>query len=460
VLTLTLPPLDIDLLGLEVKMAEPITVKISAVEANGNLLGNVLTSVSSLLNTQGIGAALSNVLGNIVTLLISTDLMVGGVGTGEFDTAPTSATPVLDLFVAPVRVDLLGALVETSPIHLTITAHAGEGLVLGNVLTALSDLFDPPLPDPLDLTFINDRLEQLLAAVNAQIPGIPPTESPPPVLGAGDILALTVPAINLDLLGLVLQTTPITVNASASSGDGQLLGNILTSVLDTLNATPEELTRLNATINAILAKVVGVLNNAVLILPPDVLSNLSAALQTLALPDLITVEPGATASILDLTLASQTGTPVTVDLLGLHVSAESNRNWSNRMISYLTCSESMRPVNARAEKIATRVRASHRVEEHGVFSGHARRRRKSPVCGGAKRFARRNRPSIPCDRGARRGGSRGLDDLRDVREYEIHSEFEDYQNFVVRPIGLALVNQRPNLARKSEAIKSFAEQIY
>ena len=73
------------------------------------------------------------------------------------------------------------------------------------------------------------------------------------------------------------------------------------------------------TINAILARVVGVLNNASLLLPPDVLGTLSSALQTLALPGLINPTPGATATILDLTLASPDGTPVTVDLLGLHV---------------------------------------------------------------------------------------------------------------------------------------------
>jgi hypothetical protein len=65
--------------------------------------------------------------------------------------------------------------------------------------------------------------------------------------------------------------------------------------------------------------VVGVLNTAALVLPPDVLGTLSAALQTLALPGLITPTPGATATILDLALASADGTPVAVDLLGVNV---------------------------------------------------------------------------------------------------------------------------------------------
>ena len=82
------------------------------------------------------------------------------------------------MFVAPVHLDLLGLVVTTSPIHLTITAHSGDGLVLGNVVTALAHLFDNPPPE-LTVDDVNNRLEQLLADLNAQIPGIPPAETPP-----------------------------------------------------------------------------------------------------------------------------------------------------------------------------------------------------------------------------------------------------------------------------------------
>ena len=137
----------------------------------------------------------------------------------------------------------------------------------------------------------------LLSDLTAQIPGIPPAVSPPPVLGDNGVLALTVPAINLDLLGLLLKTA-----------------------LNTLGATPEELTRLNTNLNAVLAQVVGVLNASTLTLPADVLSTLSPALQTLAGASLITATPGATASILDLAIATSDGTaPVNLNLLGVNV---------------------------------------------------------------------------------------------------------------------------------------------
>jgi hypothetical protein len=321
VLTLTLPPLDINLLGVQVQTAQPITITLTAEKGDGLLLGNVLTAVSGLLNLQGVGAALNNVLGTTVTLLNAASLSVVGVGDGPFTSAPASTTQVVNVSVAPVHLDLLGLLVDTSAIQLTITAHAGEGLVLGNVLTSLVNLFNPPLPDTLDLNFINTKLEQLITDLTAQIPGIPAADAPTPVLGEGGVLALTVPSINLDLLGLLLHTDPITVNATASTGDGLLLGNLLQTILNTLNATPEELTRLNTDINTILAKVVGVLNASSLTLPADVLSTLSSALQQLALPNLVTATPGATATVLDLLLASSDGTtpPVSLDLLGVHV---------------------------------------------------------------------------------------------------------------------------------------------
>jgi hypothetical protein len=319
-LTLTLPPLDLNLLGLEVQTAQPITVTLTAAEGDGLLLGNVLTAVSGLLNLQGVGSALNNVLSTTVGLLNSVDLAVAGVGDGVLTSAPASTTRVLDLAVAPVHLDLLGLNVDTTPIQLSVTANAGEGLVLGNVLTSLTNLFNPPLPDQLDLAFINGRLEQLLADVTEQIPGIPAAESPIPVLGDDGVLALTVPAIDLDLLGLVLQTDPITVNAAATEGDGLLLGNLLNTALNTLGATPEELTRLNTNLNGVLAKVIGVLNASTLTLPANVLDTLSPALQSLSVFNLISATPGATANVLNLVIASSDGSPpVNLDLLGLVV---------------------------------------------------------------------------------------------------------------------------------------------
>ena len=236
-LTVTVKPIDLNLLGLEVQ-TDPITVTVSTQGGDGKLLGNLLTGITSLLNTQNVSNALNNVLSTTVDLVNSVSLTVNGVGSGSFDTAAASVIPVLDLFVAPVHLDLLGAVVDTSPIHLTVTAHSGDGLVLGNVIAELANLFNPPLPDQLDIDFLNSRLADLLARLDEQIPDIAPAPVPPVSLDTDQFLGLTVPPLDLNLLGLVLQTSPITVNAFANPGDGQLLGNILTTALNTLGATP------------------------------------------------------------------------------------------------------------------------------------------------------------------------------------------------------------------------------
>jgi len=322
--TLHLKPLDIKLLGLEVQTND-ITVTVRAQPGNGQLLGNLLTTVSHLINLQGVNTALNNVLGSVVDLLNSASLAVNVDNTqGPLVDSTTATTPVLDLFVAPVHLNLLGALVDTTPIHLTITANSGPGLILGNVIADLANLFNPPLPSTLNLDDINNRLQNLIGLLDQQIPNITgsPTTTPTTPAGSEQILSLTVPPINVNLLGLVLKTSQIQVNADALTGDGQLLGNVLTTLLNTLGATPENLTALSNNLNALLGKVIGVLNTASLLLPANALDSLTQVLQTLALPDLVnTTGAPATAPILNLTIASADGTspPVNVDLLGLKI---------------------------------------------------------------------------------------------------------------------------------------------
>ena len=327
-ITLQLQPLDINLLGLQIQTS-PITVTVSAESGSGELLGNVLTIASNLVNLPAVSNSLNNVLANVVGLLNSASLAVSGVGSGPFDTAAAGTTPVLDAFVAPVQVNLLGARVDTSPIRLTITARSGPGLILGNAVTALANVFNPPLPDALDVAFINTKLADLIGQLNAQIPGIPATFSPPPPIAAGSdrILQLVVAPLNLNLLGLNLQTSQINVNADARTGNGLLLGNVLTTLLNTLNATPDQLTQLSNNVNTLLAKVVGVLNASSLTLSSGALSGLDQVIQNLAGPTLVTATPGATVPVLNLVIASADGTspPVDVSLLGLEITTSDIR---------------------------------------------------------------------------------------------------------------------------------------
>jgi hypothetical protein len=126
---------------------------------------------------------------------------------------------------------------------------------------------------------------------------------------------------------LLLQTSPITVNGYAHSGDAQLLGNILTTVLNTVGATRENLTGLNSNLDRLLADVVGVLNASTITLPASAISALPGVIQTLLSPTLISATPGATANVLDLIITNGTssGPPVDINLLGLQVTTSNIR---------------------------------------------------------------------------------------------------------------------------------------
>jgi hypothetical protein len=60
-------------------------------------------------------------------------------------TAPAAASgscTILDLTIGPIHLDLLGLVIDTNAIHLTITAQQGPGNLLGNLLCAVANLLN------------------------------------------------------------------------------------------------------------------------------------------------------------------------------------------------------------------------------------------------------------------------------------------------------------------------------
>src|SRR5688572_16647633 len=68
ILHLELGPLDLDLLGLVIHL-DRVVLDISAVPGAGNLLGNLLCSVTNLLNSGGALTQIANLLNQILGLL-------------------------------------------------------------------------------------------------------------------------------------------------------------------------------------------------------------------------------------------------------------------------------------------------------------------------------------------------------------------------------------------------------
>lgn len=181
ILTLTLGPLDLNLLGLEIHLNQ-VVLTITAQTGPGNLLGNLLCAIANLLNGGGaltdIANLLNAVLGvlrysasNPLTNIATTGTVAGGTlsitkfldqngtlaasgilknGSGATVagfTTPVTATPgstctILDLTLGPLDLNLLGLRIQTNQINLTITAQQGPGNLLGNLLCAVANLLN------------------------------------------------------------------------------------------------------------------------------------------------------------------------------------------------------------------------------------------------------------------------------------------------------------------------------
>jgi hypothetical protein len=174
--------------------------------------------------------------------------------------AGTDACPILDLDVQPIHLDVLGLVVDTSEIHVTVTAVPGPGNLLGNLLCGVAHLLDRPLtlaellgvvsslPDSgLNLSDVPPALSiqgfgvqdgQLVANGLLTLLGglqLPVTIPLAPGTDIDQFLTVTIGPLHLDVLGLVVDTNEITVTVTAVPGPGNLLGNLLGDVAHLLD---------------------------------------------------------------------------------------------------------------------------------------------------------------------------------------------------------------------------------
>jgi hypothetical protein len=373
ILDLMLGPIQLDLLGLLVETS-PICVKITAYDGGG-LLGDLLCSVATLLNT---GTFEQLTIGQLTTLLPGVQNVLNGALSNLLQAVLTSVGPgtngacsILHLELGPLNLNLLGLQVvldncANGPVVVDISAEkGGRNNVLGKLLcgllghgginlgTTLQDLLNQllnrqlaglnVLPTITSLVFSNGQLlASGIATVvlngqtningqtnNVPFSGVPVTiglDTNPPVAGACPVLDLTLGPITLNLLGLVVETSPICLQVTAHAGGG-LLGDLLCSVGNLLNG--------GLTLNQILSGLglVNPVTGATLIpgLTPAQLAALLPAIQNLlngALANLLqavltSVEQGTggACSILHLELG-----PLDLTLLGLQVELDNCAN--------------------------------------------------------------------------------------------------------------------------------------
>jgi len=158
ILNLTLGPIHLNLLGLVVDLDNcaggPVTVNITGDDSQ--LLGQLLCAIAGLLNDgldlngvlafldpQGIlgvadqlTGALTDALNRVFAKFFQNATATAGSGHAN------GVCDILHLMIGPIHLDLLGLVVDTSRICVSITAVEGPGNLLGNLLCSLSDLLN------------------------------------------------------------------------------------------------------------------------------------------------------------------------------------------------------------------------------------------------------------------------------------------------------------------------------
>ena len=174
---------------------------------------------------------------------------------------PTNAVcDVLALSLGPINLDVLGLVVETSPICLEITADPTGGL-LGSLLCSVANLLNQGLTigdilSGLGVTdglvqlvpgLTQDQIGQLLGGLTNLLNGVLGnllnaiiTDIIDGVRGSCSILHLELAPIELNLLGLIVNVDncdggTVVVDITGERGAGNLLGNLLCGVLGGAN---------------------------------------------------------------------------------------------------------------------------------------------------------------------------------------------------------------------------------
>ena len=141
ILELTLNPIHLDLLGLNVNTSK-ICLDITSTGQGllGSLLGNVTGALTGA-QLRGVEGLLNDTLGH----LIAPASLTGGAG--ALGAAPPASCDLLHLSLGPVNLNVLGLNVRLDncaggPVLANVTAVPSEGL-LGNLLCRLDELLTP-----------------------------------------------------------------------------------------------------------------------------------------------------------------------------------------------------------------------------------------------------------------------------------------------------------------------------
>ena len=139
-----------------------LNIPVSASNTAGSFLGNL--NITSFANQNGQLVALGTLTGTVTNALTGVTTAVNqvvAVPVTALSNPPGSCT-ILDLTLGPINLNLLGLVVQTNTIHLTITAQQGPGNLLGNLLCTVANL----LNGNASLTAVANILNNLLGSLH------------------------------------------------------------------------------------------------------------------------------------------------------------------------------------------------------------------------------------------------------------------------------------------------------
>ena len=236
-----------------VAVPKPTSISIIPTITSVALVNGVLTAT---------GTATAVIHGRTTTVPFSAPIDV----TASPNPDPTNPCAILDLRLGPIHLNLLGLDVQTSPICLVLTGFPNGGL-LGQLLCGLANALNNGIPlvdflgnlPPNQLNMLLGGITDILNGALSNLYNATLTSIQQVGLHhTCAILHLELGPLNLTLLGLnvVLDNCangPVTVDITAITGRGNLLGNLLCELLG------GNLINLGATLQAILNQIIGLL---------------------------------------------------------------------------------------------------------------------------------------------------------------------------------------------------------
>jgi hypothetical protein len=151
-----------------------LDVPVSGVVGNGGTIAGTFKISRFAAGAPGeivavglLTATITDATGNVRSVVTNVAWPVTGRSADAIascDTDSTRACDILELVLGPLHLDLLGLVVDLNQVILTITGATGSGNLLGNLLCAITGLFDAGSIGTQLLTLLN-QLVGLLGAL-------------------------------------------------------------------------------------------------------------------------------------------------------------------------------------------------------------------------------------------------------------------------------------------------------